>query len=272
MSASSGALGHRSRLVLGVPVAAVTMAEVVERCHRAVRERGRLSIGVVNAAKVVKMSGDPELRAAVLAADLIVADGMSVVWASRVLGAPLPERVAGIDLFERLLELAHCERLSVYLLGARQATVDEVARRIAVRHPGVRIVGVRNGYFGEADEPGVVDAINAARPDLLFVGISTPKKELFLARWRDRLNVPVCHGVGGSFDVIAGEVRRAPERWQAWGLEWLYRLLQEPRRMWRRYLVTNTVFAGMLAAAALRRALGREELAPAPGSRPNSRR
>jgi N-acetylglucosaminyldiphosphoundecaprenol N-acetyl-beta-D-mannosaminyltransferase len=269
VSAPSDTVACGSRLVLGVPIAAATMEEVVERCHRAIRERGRIAIGVVNAAKVVKMSADPELRAAVLAADLIVADGMSVVWASRLLGTPLPERVAGIDLFERLLELADRHRFSVYLLGARQQTVEEVARRVAERHPGARIVGVGNGYFSEAEEPAVVEAINAARPDLLFIGISTPKKELFMARWRARVDVPVCHGVGGSFDVIAGEVRRAPARWQAWGLEWLYRLLQEPRRMWKRYLVTNTVFAGMLAAASLRRALGRESLPPRAGERPD---
>lgn len=248
----------RSPLLFGVPVAAATTAQVVERCHRAVVARERMAIGVVNAAKLVKMQSDPDLRAAVLGCNLILADGMSVVWASRVLGAPLPERVAGIDLFERLLELADARQLSVFFLGARQETVEELQRRVAAAHPGIRIAGIRNGYFSEAEEPEVVAAINRVQPDLLFIGVPTPKKELFLARWQSELQASVCHGVGGSFDVIAGVVRRAPQRWQSWGFEWLYRVLQEPRRMWKRYLVTNTLFAGMLLTAVSRRVLGRD--------------
>jgi N-acetylglucosaminyldiphosphoundecaprenol N-acetyl-beta-D-mannosaminyltransferase len=250
-------LGKRPQVILGVPVAPVTMAEVVEVCRRAIVTHERVSIGVVNAAKVVKMKDDPALRAAVLSSDIIVADGMSIVWAGRVLGSPLPERVAGVDLLQELLEVADRERFSVYLLGGRQEVVQEVARRVSARHSALRIAGIRHGYFTEAEEPAVVEAINAARPDLLFIGISTPKKELFTARWRSHLDVAVCHGVGGSFDVIAGQVRRAPSRFQALGLEWFYRLLQEPRRMWKRYLVTNTRFMCMLVAAWARRQTAR---------------
>jgi N-acetylglucosaminyldiphosphoundecaprenol N-acetyl-beta-D-mannosaminyltransferase len=192
------------------------------------------------------MRSDAWLRESVLGSDLIVADGLPVVWASRILGEPLPERVTGIDLFEKLLELADEERFSAYFLGATQEVLDEMLRRIEERYPRLRCAGIRDGYFQEAESEAVVREIQKASPDLLFVGISTPKKERFLQRWGESLDVPVCHGVGGSFDVLAGVTRRAPLLWQKLGLEWLYRLLQEPRRMWKRYLVTNSAFVAML--------------------------
>ena len=171
---------------------------------------------------------------------------MAVVWASRVLRQSLPERVAGIDLFEELLGLAHRERYSVYLLGAEQAVLQEVIERVNARYPGVRIAGSRNGYFGRDQEAEVAANVRDARPDILFVAITPPKKEIFLATWGRVMSVPVCHGVGGSFDVMAGKVKRAPVLWQRVGLEWLYRTLQEPRRLWKRYLVTNSIFLWMV--------------------------
>jgi N-acetylglucosaminyldiphosphoundecaprenol N-acetyl-beta-D-mannosaminyltransferase len=115
------------------------------------------------------------------------------------------------------------------------------------------LVGHHHGYFTPQEEPALVAAIAGAQPDILLVGISSPKKERFLARWGDQLGVPVCHGVGGSFDVLAGKVRRAPLAWQRLGLEWLYRVKQEPRRLWRRYLVTNALFCAMVLFAFVRR-------------------
>ena len=232
--------------LLGVPMGALTSDQAVAMCERAIRERGRLLIGVVNAAKVVRMHCDRSLCHAVRAADVILADGMSVVWASRVLVQRLPERVTGIDLMVRLLERADARGYRVYCLGATDEVLAEAARRIERDYPGARIVGRRNGYFDEDEEPAVAEAIAQARPDMLFVAMSSPRKELFMARWAERMGVPVCHGVGGAFDVLAGRVQRAPERWQRLGLEWLYRVVQEPRRMWRRYLVTNTLFCGMV--------------------------
>jgi len=113
-------------------------------------------------------------------------------------------------------------------------------------YPGVVVAGSRNGYFEDDDEEQIAKSISDAKPDMLFVAMTSPKKEKFLAHWRDTLNVPVCHGVGGAFDVMAGKVRRAPAIWQKLGMEWAYRVMQEPRRMWRRYLVTNTLFLWML--------------------------
>ena len=162
-------------------------------------------------------------------------------------GRPLPERIAGIDLFVRLLELADRERLSVYLLGGTPDVVETVAEVVASRYPGAVIAGHGDGYF--TDERSVADEIASCRPDMLFLGMSSPKKEVFLQRYQALMRVPVTHGVGGSFDVLAGVTKRAPEAWQAMGMEWAYRLLQEPGRMWKRYLRTNVLFIVLVARA-----------------------
>ena len=240
-------MGHRRSSVLGVEVDALTMAEVVRCCGEVIEGKQALTLGVVNAGKLIGMQTNRQLRAAVTSCDLVLADGMAVVWASRLLRRPLPERVAGIDLFLKLLEQADAREHSVFLLGATQEVLQTVVAEMGRRYPRARIVGSRDGYFGDDEVPGIVEEIRAAQPDLLFLGISSPKKELFLARWGRELGAAVCHGVGGAFDVFAGKVTRAPEQWQRLGLEWLHRVFQEPGRMWKRYLVTNTVFLYLLA-------------------------
>ncbi len=241
--------------MLDVPIARATMADALDCVDVAVRERQRLRIGVVNAAKLVNMRRDPLLRDDVLSSDVILADGMSVVWASRLLlGRGLPERVTGIDLMLGVLERGQTLGYRVYLLGARPDVLPEASERISRQFPGIRIVGQQHGYFSEHEEQQIASRICAAQPDVLFVAMSSPRKERFMAGWADHLCVPVVHGVGGSFDVLAGRVRRAPQLWRRIGLEWLYRLAQEPRRLWLRYLVTNSVFIGLvLMQIALRR-------------------
>ena len=242
----------RSHDLFGIPVAAVDLPDVLERVDRAVRRRERLHVAVVNAAKVVNMRRDPALRRAVLSSDLILADGASVVWASRLLRRPLPVRVAGIDLMLAILDRGSREGYRVFCLGATPEVLAGACARIEGDYPGVKLVGRRHGYFTEREEPALAAEIAAARPDVLFVAMTSPRKERFLARWAARVGVPVCHGVGGSFDVLAGKVRRAPAIWQRLGLEWLYRVQQEPGRLWRRYLVTNTIFCWMLARELVR--------------------
>jgi N-acetylglucosaminyldiphosphoundecaprenol N-acetyl-beta-D-mannosaminyltransferase len=134
---------------------------------------------------------------------------------------------------------------------------------MAADYPGVQVAGSRDGYFKDAEEQAVAADIGASRADILLVAMTSPKKEKFLARWSETLGVPVCHGVGGSFDVMAGKVERAPDLWQRLGLEWLYRVKQEPRRLWRRYLVTNALFCGMLCSAFVRSLPGRLTGSPA---------
>jgi len=235
-----------TRELFGVPIAALSLDQALDRVEVAIRQRVRLQIGVVNAAKIVNMQRDALLRDDVLSSDLILADGAAVVWAARLLGLFLPERVAGIDLMEAILRRGAARGWRVYCLGATEDVLARATERMRVGHPGVQVVGQQHGYFAGQHEPDVARAIAEARPDVLFVAMSSPRKEKFLARWSAQLGVPVCHGVGGSFDVLAGKVRRAPRLWQRLGLEWLYRVLQEPGRLWKRYLVTNTLFCWLV--------------------------
>ncbi len=229
-----------------IPINAVTMEQILDRIHEAISHRQKLQIGVVNAAKIVNMQRNPILEKDVLSSDVILADGVSVVWASRILRKPLPERIAGIDLMYGLLERGNKDGYRVYCLGATEEVSRKVADCIAQDYPGVILAGRRNGYFIDDEEESIAETIARSKADILFVAITSPKKENFLARWSDTMGVPVCHGVGGSFDVMAGKVERAPEAWQRLGLEWLYRVKQEPRRLWKRYFVTNILFMKMM--------------------------
>jgi len=234
------------RELLGIPFDALGMEEVLDTVHQTIVSRARLRIGVVNAAKLVNMRHDAALFADVLACDLILADGMPIVWASRLLGRPLPERVAGIDLMYGMLRRGNEHGYRVYCLGASEDMLAGAVERIKADYPHVEVVGAHHGYLTHQDEPEIVASVAGAKPDILLVGMTSPKKERFLGRWGEQLGVPVCHGVGGSFDILAGKVSRAPVAWQRLGLEWLYRVKQEPRRLWRRYLVTNTLFCGIV--------------------------
>jgi N-acetylglucosaminyldiphosphoundecaprenol N-acetyl-beta-D-mannosaminyltransferase len=145
----------------------------------------------------------------------------------------------------------------VYCLGASADILERVVARIAREFPGVNVVGSHHGYFTDAEEAAIASDVARSRPDILFIAMTSPKKERFLSKWSPQLDVPVCHGVGGSFDVVAGYVQRAPERWQRLGLEWLYRVKQEPRRLWKRYLTTNSAFVMMVVSALARQQLAR---------------
>ncbi len=242
-----------TRQLFDVRVDALTMPSVLELAERAIESRERLMIGVVNAAKIVKMRRDEGLRRAVLGSDLILADGMAVVWASKFMRTPLPERVAGIDLMLELFALAHRRSFKIFLLGAKPEIVTAVQKRLAEEYPNAQVIGAQDGYYAADDEATVAERIRTSGADMLFVAMTSPRKEKFMSAWGDSLNVPVCHGVGGAFDVYAGLVKRAPRAWQAVGMEWAYRVAQEPRRLGMRYLDTNTVFLGMVARASARR-------------------
>jgi N-acetylglucosaminyldiphosphoundecaprenol N-acetyl-beta-D-mannosaminyltransferase len=233
--------------LFGVRVDALTMGETVARAREMVAEGTPHQHVVVNAAKLVQISREPALRAVVESCDLVSADGMSVVWASRILARPLPERVAGIDLFEQLVAAARDDGTAVYFLGATDEVVRDVVRVFEHRYPGLHVAGYHHGFWD--DDEAVVADIRAARPDYLFLAIPSPRKEFWLKDHLGRLGVPFVMGVGGSFDVVAGKTGRAPRVVQQSGLEWAWRLAQEPRRMWKRYLFTNTAFIVMTARA-----------------------
>jgi N-acetylglucosaminyldiphosphoundecaprenol N-acetyl-beta-D-mannosaminyltransferase len=239
--------------LFGLPFDALTMAQAMDRCRAAIQGGEYLSVGVVNAAKVMTMRRDMQLREAVSGCEMVLADGQSVVWASRMLRAPLPERVAGIDLFLELLAEAADKGHRVYFLGARRDVLTRMLGEVHRRFPGLQVAGARDGYFGPDEEAAVTGEISRSGADLLFVGMSSPKKELFLNRWGKATRALVVHGVGGSFDVLAGLTQRAPLWWQRRGLEWLYRALQEPLRLGPRYLKTNFAFIALVAREALRR-------------------
>jgi N-acetylglucosaminyldiphosphoundecaprenol N-acetyl-beta-D-mannosaminyltransferase len=235
----------------------VTMRSAVERCVRWCREpRASHTVLTANAAILCMMRRDRELAAACRAADLVVPDGASVVWAARLAGAALPERIAGVDFMGELLAAAASHRLRVYLLGARHEVVSRLAELCERDHPGLIVAGWRDGYFGEADHAEIVEEIRKSRADLLFVGMPSPFKETWCERHRDSLDVPVIMGVGGSFDVLAGYIRRAPRLMQRLGLEWFWRLCMEPRKLWKRYLVTNSEFLWLTLRLVARRRWG----------------
>lgn len=244
---------HRIK-ILDCPMDVATMEETVEIIRSAVTEGHFTQHVVVNVAKLVNMRRDAELRESVQSCDLINIDGMGVVLGVRFLGYDVAERVAGIDLFHQLLAMSMNEQFPVYLLGATEQVVNLAVEKLQVQYPSLRIAGYHHGYFFD-NELEVVNKIRDSGARLLFVAITSPKKELFINRWKDHLGVDFVMGVGGTFDVVAGKVRRAPEWMQKWGLEWFYRVLQEPRRMWRRYLITNSKFAWLLAREKLNQVL-----------------
>jgi len=234
--------------LFGSPADVATMNETVEWIAGRIEARQFTQHVVVNVAKLVNAQTDEQLAESVRACDIVNIDGMGVVWAARALGFDVAERVAGVDLFGSLLGVAAHRGFPVFLLGAKPEIVAEVAKRSAESYPGLRISGAHHGYFWD-DERAVVEQIRESGARLLFVAITSPKKEKFINRWRDELGVDFVMGVGGTFDVVAGKVKRAPQWVQRAGMEWLFRVLQEPGRMWKRYLVTNSKFAGMLAKA-----------------------
>ena len=229
--------------LMGCQVDNLTMEETLAKVEGFIQSGRPHQHVVVNVDKLVKASRDPALRCIINECALINADGMPVVWASRLLGKPLKERVAGVDLFEALMARAGDKGWRVFLLGAREEVVRAVKDLYQRKYPKLAICGVRNGYWkGEQEEAQVAAQVTDSRADLLFVAISSPKKEQFLGRWQDAMKVPFAMGVGGAFDVAIGKVKRAPRWMQKAGLEWFYRFLQEPRRMFRRYFIDDMAF------------------------------
>lgn len=233
--------------MMGCQIDNLTMEETLQAVEGLIASGQPHQHVVVNVDKLVKAQKDPELRSIINACSLINADGMPVVWASRLLGKPLKERVAGVDLFDALMARAALKGWRVFLLGAKEEVVARVREIYAQRYPSLQFAGHRNGYWKAEEEPDIVGQIAASKADLLFVAISSPKKEQFLGANQARMGIPFAMGVGGTFDVAAGKVARAPVWMQKAGLEWFFRFLQEPRRMFRRYFVEDMAFVGLLA-------------------------
>lgn len=248
-------MNKRVRL-LGCPLDLLSQAQLLDRVAQAVDDGKRLRIEGLNVAKLVDARCDDALLSALEEAEVVHVDGMGISLGLACLGRRAAERVAGIDLMQTLCADAARRGASVYLLGARPEVVAQAAVQLREAHPGLQISGARDGYFAVEDEPEVVADIRASGAELLFIGISSPKKERFLREHWQALGVSIGMGVGGSFDVISGLLPRAPLWMQRCGLEWLFRLLLEPRRLAGRYLRTNLVFFWLLLRARLRRSNG----------------
>lgn len=233
--------------VLGCAIDRLDLEESVAYCEAVINARGFAQHMAINVAKLVAMRSDPQLRRGVEMCELITADGQPVVWASRLLRDPVPERVPGIDLMQALLARAALKGYRVYILGAKAADLGRAVAHIRSLYPGIDVVGYRDGYYADAEEAAVANAIRQAEPDILFVAMSSPRKEYFLARHGRSLGVPFVMGVGGAVDILAGVTRRAPIVLQQSGLEWLFRLAQEPRRLGLRYASTNARFVALLS-------------------------
>jgi N-acetylglucosaminyldiphosphoundecaprenol N-acetyl-beta-D-mannosaminyltransferase len=229
--------------ILGTPIDNMTMDQTIDLIANAIDNNQRISHTVVNAGKIVLMHKDPQLKESVVTADIINADGQGVVWASRFLGQPIVERVTGIDLMDKLVELAYRKRYKIFFFGAKDHVLNSVISHYSTKYSHNIVAGYRNGYFKKSEERAIAQQISDSGANILFVAISSPTKEKFLYENRDLLSkVNFTMGVGGSFDVVAGLVKRAPRWMQHNGLEWLYRVYQEPKRMFKRYLVGNWRF------------------------------
>ncbi len=231
--------------IYGLPVSKMGRAQTVEYLTRAVERRVCCQVVTVNPIMVMAALNRPDFMRAMKQADLIVPDGTGVVWAARYVGNPVSERVAGFDLMHDLLEAGQLRGWRVYLLGASPDVVRAANESLTARYPGVRFEGLRIGYFSAEQDGEVIGRIREAAPDLLFVARSMEGQEPWIAKHRGELNIPVMMGVGGSFDVISGKLKRAPRLFQKLRLEWFYRLLQEPWRFRRMLDLPKFVFKVM---------------------------
>ena len=228
--------------ICNIPVDALTMQQTIDLIDKAIREKRSIHHVVINAVKVANAQKDKVLKDSIISCDIINADGQGIVWASHLLNKPLPERVAGIDLMEELVKLAAEKKYRIFFLGAKEEIVKSVVNIYTNKYGKDIIAGYRNGYFKKEEEPIIAKQISDSNANILFVAMSSPKKEIFLNTYKHVIQTSFIMGVGGSFDVIAGLVKRAPLWMQEWGMEWFYRVMQEPRRMWKRYLFGNSAF------------------------------
>ena len=219
--------------ILGVNVNSLTMVQAVEKVQQFIDERKNALVATANAVMLMRATQDEELKHILNSADLVVPDGAGTVWAANYLGVEMPERVAGYDLAQELMREAPGRGDRIYFFGSAPGVAESAREKAMELYPGIKIVGTRNGFFSEADEPEIIAEIKAARPDILLAALGVPKQEKWLYKYRQALQVPVAIGVGGTLDVMAGVMQRAPLWMQKAKLEWLFRGLKQPSRAGR---------------------------------------
>lgn len=229
--------------ILGVTIDPLTMSETIHKVDEEyIQAKTPLHLMGVNADKINLCQSDQRLMRIVNECGIINADGASVVLAGKYLGIDIPERVAGIDLMQELLKLCQEKGYSTYFLGAKEEVLQKMLSNFREQYPKLQIAGSRNGYFSDDELPKIMDAIRLASPSVVFVGITSPKKEYIVEEFIDNGLNSVFMGVGGSFDVLSGTIPRAPKWMQKANLEWLFRVANEPRRLFKRYFVGNMTF------------------------------
>ncbi len=219
--------------ILGVQFNVVNINEATDRAKTFLNSDSCNTIVTPNPEIVENARNNPSLKNALDNANLVVADGIGIIYASKILSLDLKERVTGIDLMNSIINLASKEGKSIYLLGAKPQVAKMASEKLVEKYDTLTVSGYRDGYFKEEDEEEIIEEINALQTDILFVALGCPKQELFMEKYRDRLTAKIAMGVGGSFDVLAGTVKRAPKFYQKLGLEWLYRAVKEPKRFVR---------------------------------------
>jgi len=224
----------------------LTVEETLSQISKFIDEKKPVQHVVVNVAKLVNAQTDVGLKEIINSCPLVNVDGAGIILGAKFLGINIPERVTGIDLMHKLIEYSAQKSYGVYFFGAEEEIVTKVIDIYKNQYPELVVAGYRNGYYSQDQEENIVSDIRDSKADILFVAMGSPKKEIFLSSYSEKMGVPFTMGVGGSFDVVAGKVKRAPEWMQALNSEWIFRLVQEPKRMWKRYAVTNSIFLKML--------------------------
>lgn len=240
----------------GFPVDNLSLEEALQQIEGFIRTGKPQQHVAINVDKIIKMRKDPQFRKTIAGCDLITIDGQPLIWASKLLGRPIKERFGGLDIMNGIIPRAVDKGYRIYLLGAREEVVKKVVEHYKLKFPSLRIVGWRDGYWEARKEEKMVTEIKNVKPDILFVAISSPKKEVFLQKYLRKMDVPFVMGVGGAFDIIAGVTKRAPKWMQRCGLEWLFRLCQEPRRLWKRYLLEDPIFLWLVLKEFLKKCFG----------------
>lgn len=222
---------------LNIKVHPLKRAEFLSIIKSGITKREKIVQFGVNSATINEIVVNERMFRSVNKADLVSIDGMSVVWALRFLGYKVPERVATPDLADDVISMAEKEKFSIFLFGSREAVLSLCKKNLHESYPHLVITGSHNGYYEPESENSIVEYINRSNPDILLIGMSSSKKEIFADNNRDSLKARYVLGVGGYFDIVAGYTKRAPRWMQNIGLEWLFRFIQEPRRMWPRYTI-----------------------------------
>lgn len=237
--------------VLGIAFDNTDILEAVERAVRLMEERRHAYVVTPNPEIVLESRKNEKLASAVKSADMVLPDGVGVIYASHILGTPIKNRIPGIDFASALMARISENGKKVFLFGAKPGVAELAGERLAERYPGLVICGVNDGYFEEEDVEFVIEKINSASPDLVLVCLGSPKQEIWMKNHAELLDAGLMIGLGGALDVYAGVVERAPRKWRSMGLEWLYRLIKEPKRIKR-----MVKLPGVIIAAAWRRMIG----------------